>query len=99
MQLKQTLTLPEKENRAIGKNQKQVKLPNIESLIIFEGKLEDWPHFRNFFLSLIQSNEGLSDIEKFHYLVSCLKSELLTKEKTLPVTSQNYTIVWDMYVS
>lgn len=69
------MTIPENVNRAVGQNQKQVKLPNIE-LPIFEGKLEDWPHLKNFYLSLIHRNKGLSDMEKFHYfLVSCLKSE------------------------
>lgn len=36
----QILTTPENENHAVGQNQKQVRLPNIE-LTIFEGKLED----------------------------------------------------------
>lgn len=74
-QLKQILIIPENVNHAVGQNQKQVKLPNLE-LPIFEGKLEDWPLLKNCYLSLIHRNKGLSDMENFQYfLVSFLKSE------------------------
>lgn len=36
-------------------DQKQVKLTNIE-LPTFEGKLEDWPQFRDLYPSLIHKN-------------------------------------------
>lgn len=51
----------------LGQNLPQGKRPNID-LPTFEGKLEDWAHFRDLLLSLIYSNEDLSDIEKVIYL-------------------------------
>ncbi|XP_025264300.1 uncharacterized protein LOC112637855 [Camponotus floridanus] len=47
-------------------------LPRIK-LPPFSGAYEDWPSFRDLFLSLVGENPSVSNIERFHYLRSCVK--------------------------
>ncbi|XP_047538693.1 uncharacterized protein LOC125072211 [Vanessa atalanta] len=49
-----------------------VKLPTIQ-LPKFGGRYEDWLEFRDTFVSLIHENQGIVDIQKFHYLRASLE--------------------------
>lgn len=71
-----------------------VKLPKI-SLPSFSGNYKDWTTFHDIFTSLIHNNANLSDIEKFQYLLSSLKSQALSLLKGFPLTAQNYHIAFD----
>lgn len=50
----------------------QVHLPKI-AIPKFSGKYEDWYPFHNTFESIIHSNTKLTDIQRFHYLISSLE--------------------------
>jgi len=47
-----------------------LSLPKIE-LPKFDGSLINWCAFRDMFTSLVHENRSITDIERFHYLVSC----------------------------
>lgn len=57
--------------------------------------MKDWPHFKYMFQSLIQNSSVFSEIEQRHYFLSCLKLEPWAFSKTLPLTGQNYSIIWN----
>lgn len=54
----------------------KVKLPNI-TLPDFHGLYNQWMTFYDTFNTLIHDNKELSNIQKFHYLKSCLKEQQL----------------------
>lgn len=71
----------------------QVRLPQI-SLPSFSGAFEEWLPFYETFSSLIHSNDTLSNVQKFHYLKSCLKGEAINCIQELQISSANYEIAW-----
>ncbi|KAJ0175222.1 hypothetical protein K1T71_009363 [Dendrolimus kikuchii] len=73
------------------------RLPKLE-IFPFDSKLENWPTFRDTFTSLIHNNTHIADIEKFYYLLSAVSGPAQTIVKSMPVTSDNYHIVWDSLV-
>ncbi|XP_022182590.1 uncharacterized protein LOC111042326 [Myzus persicae] len=60
----------------------------------FDGSLINWCAFRDMFTSLVHENRSITDIERFHYLVSCLSGLALNIVKSVPLTSDNYAIAW-----
>ncbi|XP_025265092.1 uncharacterized protein LOC112638165 [Camponotus floridanus] len=68
-------------------------LPRIK-LPPFSGAYEDWPSFRDLFLSLVGENSSISNIERFHYLRSCVKGSAEKLIRSLTVTSENYDRAW-----
>jgi len=50
----------------------KTSLPRIK-LQAFSGAYEDWPLFRDLFLSVVGENSSISNVERFHYLRSCLQ--------------------------
>lgn len=85
----------ESAGRTVGQGTMQVKYPQI-NLPIFHGAYDEWLNFYDTFKSLIHNNVALSDIEKFHYLKSCLRSEAIQVVKSLEVSSSNYAIAWNL---
>lgn len=75
-----------------------VKLPTI-NLPNFSGNYEDWFPFHDTFNSLIHNDSSLLDIQKFHYLKSCLKGEAANVLHCLEVSSNNYKVAWEMLES
>lgn len=73
----------------------QTKYPQI-NLPVFNGAYEDWFSFYDTFNSLVHNNTQLSDIEKYHYLKSCLREEAAQVIKALEMSSVNYIIAWDL---
>lgn len=69
----------------------EVKLPQI-TIPTFDGNYEEWTSFHDAFVSLVDSNTNLSDVNKMHYLRSCLKGDALKVIHRLPVTEANYKI-------
>lgn len=69
------------------------KLPTLD-VPKYEGVLSEWISFRDTFTALIDSNENLSNIEKFHYLKASLKGDASKILNSLPVNDVNYTIAW-----
>lgn len=74
-----------------------VMLPKIE-LPKFDGNVVGWCSFRDMFSSLVRDNPSITNIERFHYLVSCLSGSALAVVKAVPLTADNYTIAWDALV-
>jgi hypothetical protein len=72
-----------------------IRLPTIE-LPTFTGDACQWLHFRDTFQALIINNKVLSDIQRFHYLTSSLKDEAKQLIVNLPVTSDNFTVAWNL---
>lgn len=72
-----------------------VKLPTI-NLPSFSGAYEDWFPFYDTFNSLIHNDSSLLDIQKFHYLKSCLKGEAANILHCLEISANNYIVAWEM---
>ncbi|XP_025264623.1 uncharacterized protein LOC112637995 [Camponotus floridanus] len=68
-------------------------LPRIK-LPPFSGAYENWPSFRELFLSLVGENPSVSNIERFHYLRFCMKGSAEKLIRSLTVTSENYDRAW-----
>lgn len=75
--------------------QPSVKLPTI-NLPTFSGKYEDWSAFKDLFESLINSNDSVSAVSKFHYLKTSLSGQAAELISALPVTSANYATAYKL---
>jgi hypothetical protein len=71
-----------------------IKLPVI-SLKTFEGETTIWLHYRDTFEDLIVNNT-LSNIQKFHYLITSLKGEAKGVISNLQITNENFTVAWKL---
>lgn len=71
----------------------EIKLPQIH-IPQFNGNYQDWASFNDLFISLIHNKQSLSDVQKMHYLKSCLTGEPEQLLKHLPVTDSNYELAW-----
>lgn len=69
----------------------EVKLPQI-TIPTFGGDYEEWTAFYDAFVSLVDYNVNLSDVNKMHYLRSSLKGDALKVISRLPVTEANYKV-------
>ncbi|XP_053623554.1 uncharacterized protein LOC128682758 [Plodia interpunctella] len=72
-----------------------IKLPTI-ALPKFDGNYIKWLEFKDTFDSLINSNDSISSINKFHYLRACLEGNAAVVIKSLEFTSNNYQVAWDL---
>ncbi|KYM97736.1 PREDICTED: uncharacterized protein LOC108778177 [Cyphomyrmex costatus] len=77
----------------LATSRSRTTLPRIQ-LPRFSGKYEDWPAFRDLFLSIVHGDPSTTDVEKLHYLKSCLEKEAARLIKNLPTTAENYTRAW-----
>lgn len=78
-----------------GMSRKQ--LPRIQ-LPTFSGKFEEWPAFKDLFRSIIGRDSSLIDVEKLHYLRTCLKGDAVQLIRNVPTTMENYQRVWSMLI-
>lgn len=69
------------------------RLPKLE-LFTFDGNIESFTTFYETFCSLVHNQTGISNIDKFHYLLSCTKGSALSIVKSVPITASNYEVVW-----
>lgn len=72
-----------------------VKLPTI-SLPKFNGQYNKWLEFHDTFCSLIESNETLSNVQKFHYLRASLEGDASDVINSLQMSASNYAIAWKL---
>ncbi|XP_039303389.1 uncharacterized protein LOC120357294 [Solenopsis invicta] len=70
-----------------------ILLPRIE-LPKFSGQYTEWVNFRDIFESIVIKNEGLTNVQRLHYLKSSLTSEARIVIKNISVTDANYELVW-----
>lgn len=73
----------------------QVNLPFI-NLPTFDGSYEKWNVFCDTFKSIIDSNQQLSSVQKFHYLRSTLRGDALRVIENIETTNINYEIAWNL---
>lgn len=74
------------------------RLPQL-GLSSFGGTLNEWESFRYHFTSLIVGDRSLSNLERLHYLLSCVKSEALGSISHLNLTDSNFDIAWQTLVA
>lgn len=72
-------------------------LPEIP-LPSFEGNLPEWPVFRDRFVAFVVNRPELSNIERFYYLLGCLKGEALNTIKNISVSDVTYNLAWSTLV-
>ncbi|XP_076549197.1 uncharacterized protein LOC117611418 [Osmia lignaria lignaria] len=75
--------------------QPTVKLPTIQ-LPSFDGDYNDWVRFRDTFMSLIDSNDSMTKVQKFYYLNSALGGSAARVIRSLGVSEANYKLAWDV---
>lgn len=73
------------------------RLPQLQ-LPKFDSEIENWPTFHDTFVKLVHENNSISNIEKFHYLISCLSGSALSIVKGVPITDLNYHVAFDALV-
>lgn len=81
------------EGTQLSKNS-NVKLPKIE-LAKFDGDPKYWKTFIDMFNSLVHTNNSLSNIEKFNYLIASLQKQPLALVKCNPLTEANYIVAYE----
>ncbi|XP_031339663.1 uncharacterized protein LOC116168131 [Photinus pyralis] len=72
-----------------------VKLPTIK-LPTFSGNYADWICYYDTFNSLINVDDNLTNIQKFHYLKSSLTGSAAEVIASLGVSNDNYAIAWNL---
>ncbi|KAJ8981434.1 hypothetical protein NQ317_015636, partial [Molorchus minor] len=73
----------------------KVKLPTIK-LPTFNGCYDRWLEFRDSFVALVDSNDSISEIQKFYYLRSSLEAEAAHLVASIEVSASNYAIAWGL---
>lgn len=68
-------------------------LPKIQ-LPKFNGDVVSWCTFRDTFKSLVHETPNIGNIDRFHYLVSCLTGPASSIVSALPPSESNYSIAW-----
>lgn len=60
----------------------------------FSGKYEDWPSFRDLFLSIVGKDPSITAVEKLHYLKTSVKAEADKLIRNLSTTAGNFDRAW-----
>ena len=74
------------------------RLPKI-NLFNFDGDIENWTTFYESFTSLVHDNEHINNIDKYHYLLSSTSGAANVLVKSLPITADNYGIIWQSLIN
>ena len=82
-------TLDNASSSRSGSN--NLKMPKFD-LPKFDGKYEKWTPFHEQFMTSVDSNANLPDIQKFNYLKSVLTGEASQLIPHLPLSNSNYQI-------
>ncbi|GAB1868083.1 t-SNARE coiled-coil homology domain-containing protein [Camponotus japonicus] len=86
-------TAPKTES--VQEHSLRTSLPRIK-IQPFSGAYGNWPAFRDLFSSIIGDNPAISDVEKLHYLRSCLQGPADKLIRPLPITGSNYERAWSI---
>lgn len=86
--------VPPASSMQTGRN---ARLPKLE-LPKFDSKIENWQAFYDIYKTLIHDNNSISKIEKFHYLASCLQGPASSIVKGVPMTADNYEVVFNSLI-
>ena len=69
------------------------ELPKIQ-IPPFRGAYEDWPSFRDLFISTIDLRKSLTNTQRFHYLKSLLVDDAAKLVQHIPITNSAYSTAW-----
>ncbi|XP_050063262.1 uncharacterized protein LOC126552594 [Aphis gossypii] len=75
-----------------------IRLPEIP-LPTFDGRLQNWPDFRDRFVTLVDQKAHLNNIEKFYYLLGCLQAGPTDVVKGITVSDATYDLAWSALVN
>ncbi|XP_011858611.1 PREDICTED: uncharacterized protein LOC105556149 [Vollenhovia emeryi] len=73
-------------------------LPRI-NLPTFDGSFDQWESFRDKFKSMIVSDPTLANVDRMHYLCSCVKGDASHALDHLAVTNHNFDVAWKVLTS
>lgn len=76
-------------------NRTLVKLPTIQ-LPKFGGSYETWLEFHDTFSSLIDNNDQIDEINKFHYLRASLEGSAAVVIQSIEFSANNYSVAWKL---
>jgi len=74
-----------------------MKLPSIPPPR-FDGDLQNWTSFLDDFNARFHLNQGLSDVQRFQFLKTCLSGPAAEVVRTIPTTDANYRIAYNVLV-
>ncbi|KYQ56020.1 hypothetical protein ALC60_05086 [Trachymyrmex zeteki] len=76
----------------------RVRLPKI-SLPSFAGDYIAWRSFHDLFTTMVVNNNDLTNVERMHYLKTCLKGDAAKLITNLKVTDDTFFIAWKTLVT
>jgi len=76
----------------------QIELPPIQ-LPTFSGAATEWVSFRDLFTSLIIVPTHLSDTQRLHYLLSCVRDEAARLISHIRINEANFKVAWDLLLT
>ncbi|XP_077265462.1 uncharacterized protein LOC143899225 [Temnothorax americanus] len=79
----------------VDNNMRRIKLP-VAELPKFDGNLEKWLSFKNTFVTMIDSRQDITDLQKFLYLKDSLRDDALNKITIYNVSEENYKNAWKL---
>lgn len=65
----------------------------------FDGRLEDWRTYRDWFIQTIHNRHGLSNAQRLDYLKRTLAGEASNTISAFQATDDNYAVAWDLLQS
>lgn len=77
--------------------QSKPRLPKLE-LFTFDSNPENFTTFYETFCSMVHNQTHIPKIEKFHYLLQSVKGTALNIVKSIPITANNYDLVWQSLI-
>ncbi|XP_012524199.1 uncharacterized protein LOC105829705 [Monomorium pharaonis] len=81
----------------VDNNIKRVKLP-VAELPKFDGNLEKWLSLKNTFLTMIDSRDDITDLQKFLYLKDSLRGSALDKISIFDASDEGYKAAWQLLI-
>ena len=73
---------------------RQAQLPKLEIPTFSGQRLTEWPLFRDTFQSMVHTDNNLSPIAKFHYLIRFLSEPALSVVRSIPLEGDHYEQAW-----
>ena len=68
----------------------------LHKLPTFDGDYHHWQYFNDLFTALVINNQQLSDIQRLHYLQSCLRGEAKELISNIPLTESNFQVAYKL---
>ncbi|XP_011883624.1 PREDICTED: uncharacterized protein LOC105570787 [Vollenhovia emeryi] len=79
----------------IDNNTRRIKLP-VAELPKFDGDIEKWLSYKNTFVTMIDSRQDITNLQKFLYLKNSLQGDALNKISIYNVSEENYETAWKL---